>query len=142
MGEVVFSEHSEQVELMRWTRETATLAQYPDASWLFAIPNGAKLPYTGKGKNRYSKQAMILKSEGLQPGVPDLCLPVAAGGYHGLFVELKSLRKGAKVSPEQAVWIAKLKEFGYQVDVCFGWEAARDAIKGYLELKRTDPSSC
>jgi len=136
MAEVNPSEHSEQTELINWTREEKTRREYPEVEWLFAIPNGAKLPYIGKGRSRYSKQAMILKAEGLKPGVPDLCLPVPAGRFSGLFIELKSLKKGAKVSPEQQEWIFKLRDFGYMTMVCFGFESAKNAIINYLGLKK------
>ncbi len=130
----VLTEHAEQAELLRWTREVETLREYPEVELLFAVPNGAKLPYTGRGRGRYSKEAMNLKREGLKPGVPDLCLPVPAGIYHGLFIELKSLRRGAKATEEQLWWIEKLREQGFKVEICRGFEAARDVITGYLNL--------
>lgn len=127
------TEHAEQTELMRWTREAETLRDYPEVELLFAIPNGAKLPYTGRGRGRYSKEAVNLKREGLKPGVPDLFLPVPRGVYNGLFIELKSLRKGAKVSDDQLWWIKMLTVQGFRVEVCRGFEAARDEIIKYLE---------
>ncbi len=128
------TEHAEQSELIRWTREAETLRDYPEVELLFAIPNGAKLPYKGKGRRRYSKEAVNLKREGLKPGVPDLCLPVPAGVYNGLFIEMKSLRKGAKASDEQLWWFKMLTAQGFKCVVCRGFEAARDEIKNYLSL--------
>ena len=41
------------------------------------------------GGKRDAKTATILKRQGVKAGVPDLHLPVARGGYHGLYIELK-----------------------------------------------------
>ncbi|NMC30736.1 MAG: VRR-NUC domain-containing protein [Pelolinea sp.] len=137
---IIYTEHQEQAELIRWTKEPHTLRLYPEVEWLFAVPNGAKLPYTGKGKQRRSRQAVILKAEGLKPGVPDLCLPVPAGGYHGLWIEMKSFRKGAKVSKDQAEWLKQLQVYGFCCKVCVGWVEARDEIMLYLN-SRHDPET-
>lgn len=53
---------------------------HPELQLLYHVPN--------EGKRTWRTGAR-LKSEGLKPGVPDLCLPVARGKYHGLYVELK-----------------------------------------------------
>lgn len=72
-----------------------------------------------------------LKAEGLRPGVPDLCLAVARGGAHGLYIEMKRT-KGGRLSAEQATWLEKLAREGYATAVCNGWEQARDVIERYL----------
>lgn len=85
-------------------------------------------------------------AEGLKKGVPDLMLPVSKqgfGGYKfcGLYIELK--RKANKTvgkakgvaSPQQKDWIEFLQSQGYRVEVCYGWEEARDVILHYLDLK-------
>src|SRR5262245_64718583 len=46
----------------------------------FAIPNGGARDVITAGR---------LKAEGVRAGVPDVCLPVARAGYHGLFLEVK-----------------------------------------------------
>ena len=53
---------------------------YPEVVLLFHIPNGGR---------RDTAEAANLKKQGVKPGVPDLFLPVARGGYHGLFIEMK-----------------------------------------------------
>lgn len=72
-----------------------------------------------------------MRAEGLRRGVPDICLPVARGGYHGLYIELKRLH-GGRVSPEQLEWIDALNQQGYCACVCKGWEAAAAEIGKYL----------
>ncbi|UHG91784.1 VRR-NUC domain-containing protein [Spirosoma oryzicola] len=100
---------------------------------LFAIPNGAKLPYkTVKGK-RVCPEAIKLKKEGMRPGVPDLCLPVPKGRYHGLFVEMKY--GDNKPSTEQVFWMQRLTKLGYCCKVCYTRQEARHIFKTYLSLE-------
>ena len=114
------TEHAEQVALIRWVAHAAPTQ--PELGWLFAIPNGG---------HRHRLVAAKLRAEGVRAGVPDLYLPVARGRWHGLFVEMKR-RRGGQLSAEQKIWTQALVEQGYQVRVCAGWEAARDAILAYL----------
>ena len=74
---------------------------------------------------------MRLKMEGVRAGVPDLFLPVATGGKHGLFIEMKRT-KGGTISPEQKDWLAHLNEQGYRAEVCKGFEAAKAVIQDYF----------
>jgi len=65
---------------------------------IFAIPNG-----------QYRQGQRM--EPGLRAGVPDLFLPVARHGYHGLFIELKC--GDNKPTEPQAEWLKKLKAEGY-----------------------------
>jgi hypothetical protein len=116
-------ESAEQIALFQW----AALQEgaYPELSLLYHVPNGGK---------RYAATARRLKAEGVKPGVPDLCLPVARGGFHGLYIELKRVR-GNKATDKQTSWLEALTRQGYRAAVCFGWEAAAEAIKQYLRLR-------
>lgn len=93
------------------------------AELIFATPNAGK---------RTPRQGAYMKAEGLRPGVPDLMLPVARGGFHGLFIELKA-EKG-RMNPNQEEWLHNLSEQGYMAVMCRGWDAARKTIESYLEL--------
>lgn len=79
------------------------------------------IPNEGKRGLAY---ANTLKRMGLRPGFPDLFVPLARGGYHGLFVEMKS-DKG-KPSEKQKEWLRALNKEGYACTVC---RSADDAIK-------------
>lgn len=118
------SEHQEQAALFAW----AQLAQgrWPELSLLYAIPNGGK---------RSLATASLLKAEGVKPGVPDIFLPVARGGYHGMYIELKR-EKGGRVSVVQQICLEALKKQGYRCAVCHGWESARTEIEQYLRSER------
>ena len=110
------SERDEQIALFDW-------AQYrTDLRLLHHIPNEGR---------RSIQYAMSLKRQGMKPGVPDICLPVARGGYHGLYIELKT--KTGRQSPEQKQWQRDLLEEGYCAVVCKGFEAARETIDWYMK---------
>lgn len=114
------SEAEEQILLMQW----AAYAQgaHPELRLLHHIPNGGR---------RTKAEAGILLAMGVKAGVPDLCLPVARGGCHGLYIELKRAEAG-RASAAQEEWIMELRRQGYAAEVCHGWEAARETILQYL----------
>lgn len=115
------TEHDEQVSLMRWAQLQS--AARPELKLLYAIPNGGQ---------RHKAVAAKLKMEGVKSGVPDIHLPIPRGGHHGLYIELKR-RKNGRLSPSQRMWIGALLQAGHKVEVCYGWEQARDVILAYLE---------
>jgi hypothetical protein len=112
------TEHDEQVAFIQWCKLNE--ARYPGLDLIFAIPNGGK---------RHPVVAMKLKAEGVRPGVPDLCLPVARQGFHGLYIEMKDKR--GHVSPEQDEKIIRLCAEGYRAVVCMGWIVASMIISQY-----------
>ena len=118
-------EDAEQRIIFQWAAmETAA---HPELGLLYAIPNGGK---------RAIKTAIALKAQGVKSGVPDMCLLVARGGYHGLYIELKR-QKGSTVSETQKSWLTALAEQGYKAVVCKGAEEAIGTIKEYLQWEHT-----
>lgn len=115
------TEHEEQVALMRLVE--LHKGRWPELGMLYSIPNGGK---------RSRITGAILKREGQKKGVPDLCLPVPRGGYHGLYIELKRQRK-SQISPEQVAWLQSLKGQGYRAEMCLGAAAAWDVIREYIQ---------
>ena len=73
------SEATEQELVIQWCNWQQ--AQHPEAGMIFHIPNG--------GQPEHNWEAANLKRQGVKAGVPDLFLPVAKNGYHGLFIEMK-----------------------------------------------------
>ena len=116
------SEHDEQAALFQWAALHAS--RYPELGLMFAIPNGGK---------RDPVTAVRLRDEGVKPGVPDVCLPVARQGWHGLFIELKWGRN--KTTDRQNEWLDRLMEQGYLAVVCYGWQEAMDVIRDYLDVE-------
>ena len=62
--------------------------------------------------------------------MPDLCLPVARGSWHGLYLEMKS--KKGRVRKSQKWWLDQLNDQGYLAVVCKGFAQAVDVITEYL----------
>lgn len=125
------SEHEEQVLLFQWAKMNED--HVPELWYLYAVPNGAKLPYRGKGKRRYSPEAQRLKAEGLKPGVPDVALPVPRGSYHGMYIEMKFDKN--KTTKHQDEWLFGLQSMGYYVCVPYGFVEAKNEIIKYLGLR-------
>lgn len=119
MGDL--TENQEQQLLFEWAALSA--GRWPELALMYHIPNGG---------SRSKAEAGRFKAEGVKAGVPDICLPAARGGYHGLYIELKRV-KGGRVSPAQQGWIAALRDQGYCACVCKGWDDAAHIIKAYLE---------
>lgn len=115
-------EANEQEALFNWAAYSR--GTYPELDLLYHIPNGGS-------RNRL--EAANLKRQGVKPGVPDLCLPVARGTFHGLYIEMKYGKN--KTSPLQDGWIESLRNQNYAVFVCYGWQQAAEVIKKYLNLE-------
>lgn len=119
------TEAQEQTAIFQWAAMME--GRIPELRCLHHIPNGG---------SRNAIEARHLKEQGVKPGIPDIFLPVARGGYHGLYIEMKR-RKGGRVSIEQKKMLLALRAQGYRVEVCRGWEEARDVICEYLREGRT-----
>lgn len=96
-------------------------ALYPEYALVFAVPNGQFRP----------GQRM---EAGLRAGVPDIFWPVARGGYHGMFIELKVGRN--QLSQEQRTWIDRLEMEGfYCVVIRNDPEAVIAEMEAYRKLQ-------
>ena len=87
----------------------------PFGLFLFSIPNGAKIGghVTKRG---FPVMAAILKGEGMTEGVSDLLLALPRSGFHGLFIEMKTIV--GDLSPEQREFLERQSGEGYAVAVC------------------------
>ena len=114
------TEEQEQAAVFEWALLMRN--QYPELDLLYHIPNGGL---------RSKPEAVRFKRIGVKAGVPDLFLPVARGGWHGLYVEMKR-KNGGRLSDDQAGWIEALTAQMYRAVVCHGAEEACDEIFRYL----------
>lgn len=89
---------------------------------VFHIPNGG---------SRNKKEAKNLKKQGVKAGVPDLCIPIARHGFHGLYIEMKYGTN--KLTEKQAEWLELLNDNGYKAVVCYGYDEAKQIIDWYTE---------
>lgn len=118
------TEAQEQKFLFQWV--ALAEQKYPELELLHHIPNGGK---------RNVREAASLKKQGVKSGVPDICLPSAHGGYHGLYIELKVGKN--KTSDNQNKWLEMLMKQKYFVSVCYGWRQAADLLEEYLSKPET-----
>lgn len=113
----VYTESAEQIAFIQWCRAKG----YP-YNRIYAVEN--------EGKKSLQAGARA-KQMGKRAGVCDLFLPVASGGYHGLYIEMKA--KGGRLSDTQKSFIGDVKEEGYCVFVCYGSDEAISAISQYCK---------
>lgn len=111
------SETTEQINLIQWAKRIEYFV--PELKLLYHVPN------EGKRTN-----GDILKAAGMKAGVPDLCLPVARQGFHGLYIEMKFKKNGA--TKEQKEFMELLEEQGYKTVIAYGYEQAREILRHYL----------
>lgn len=113
-------------------QEQQAVVEWCDAMGVpvFHVPNGG---------SRHPAEAAHLKAQGVKPGVPDLFVPVARGGYHGLFVEMKR-GKGGRLTKEQAEWIRLLRGQGYCAWCCHGAENAIPLVERYVAGEIENPT--
>ena len=115
------TETQEQIALFQWAANVRN--RYPEIMLMYHVVNEGKRSQVA-GHN--------LRLMGMRRGVPDVCLPVARGECHGLYVEMKRV-KGGRASPEQLWWIEQLRAQGYRAEICYGWENAAQVIREYLD---------
>jgi hypothetical protein len=114
------SEFAHQVALFMWA--AMVKQQWPELELMFAIKNEEKSGSKIVGGR--------FKASGVKADVPDIFLPVAKHGCHGLFIEMK--RPGKKARPGQAEFGLKMKAGGYGWVCCDNWEAAKNVLIQYL----------
>jgi hypothetical protein len=112
-------EHDNQVTLFKWFY----LNPATRGLTMFAIPNA---------HIRTPRQGAWVKAEGMMPGVPDIFLMEARGGYHGLFIEMKSTK--GKPNDRQIAFRNKAHMKKYCSVFCFSFENAKREIEDYLAL--------
>lgn len=109
------SEHDLQRSCINWFH-----VQHPKRL-IFAIPNAGKRSY---------RLGAYMKAEGLTAGVPDLCIPEPANGYHGLWVEMKT--KGGEFRESQQHWQRALRMRGYMSVVCWSFDDFVNCVNTYF----------
>lgn len=114
------TEDEEQIWLFSWAKLNS--GKWPELELMHHIPNGGK---------RSKTEAARFKAMGVKRGVSDIFLPVARGGFHGLYIELKA--KDGKVESAQKDWIESVRKQGYCGAVCFGGGLAADLIQKYMK---------
>ena len=68
-------ESGHQEALFSWAAYRTEIM--PELQYMYHVPNGGK---------RDKATAAVLKRQGVKAGVPDIMLPAARAGYHGLYM--------------------------------------------------------
>lgn len=116
---------------MSEAQEQAAVVEYCELRGIpvYHIPNEGR---------RSPRGGAALRRQGLRAGVPDLCVPVARGRYHSLYIEMKA--EGGKVTPAQADWIALLRSQGMCAAACYGSRNAIALIDRYMAQDAPSPA--
>lgn len=114
------SEDDEQAAVFEWAELMEY--KYPCLWLMYHVANGEK---------RDKATAAKLKRMGVKPGVCDIVLPAARGGYHGLYVEMKVGNN--KPSPPQRRFMRALALEGYFVALAYGATEAIRLIERYVK---------
>lgn len=117
------------IQTISETDEQITVIEYCDALNIpiYHIANeGKRTRYTGG----------LLKQMGMRNGVPDLCIPLPKGKYHGFYIEMKSCK--GKATNEQISWLKCLKNNGYATAICYSSTEAIAKIDKYLRLEKNN----
>jgi hypothetical protein len=120
------TESNEQIAAMDWLR-----AQYPFiAEHTLHIGNERKASYyTG----------YIMKRMGVLKGASDIFMAWPNGGFHGLFIEVKS--KIGRPSVEQKEFIQRMRDKGYKAEICYGADEVINTMREYISYQGISSSS-
>lgn len=118
MGNLVrkLFEHTMQVKVVQYVRTF-----YPEVM-ILSIPNGS---------GTTARNRLALYAEGLLPGVPDLFIPEAKKGFHGLWIEMKT-KEGIESKQQKSIR-SNLERNGYLCYVARCEQTAINIIEAYLE---------
>ena len=121
-----YKEHGHRVAIFQWAKLYER--QYPELTLL----NGSL-----EGVDLNPRQAKRAKDSGVKSGFPDINLPVARGGYLGLYIESKT-DKG-KLSDNQKRVMNMLTIAGHLVLAIKGSAKSIEIIERYLKNEIRKP---
>ncbi len=131
MRRTIATEAQEQEALITWAEhyefnlgEGLYERRFKLRDYLLAIPNAAKRTVIG---------GVMMKRQGLTPGVADLFLALPMGAYAGMWIEMKRRSKQAHLSNLQALFLNVMRGVGYKAIVAYGWDEAREKILEYIK---------
>lgn len=126
------TEHAHQSALFAWAALPEQRERWPELALMYAVLNrGERNPIV----------AARLKAEGFNSAVPHVCLPVARGGYFGLYIEMKKPDrrdyKKDSASDEWLEFVTALQKQNYSAFVCHDWQEAVSRVALYISLPPT-----
>ena len=115
-------EKDEQKALFKWASTHRLHSGHRLSELMWASTNGGK---------RDIRTAVSMKAQGAKAGIPDIFIAFPSKHYHGMFIELKRIKKGSVSKIQQRI-IDLLNEFDYHAVVAYGWYDAMSKITDYL----------
>ena len=125
--------HKKQIMTMKMTLPESAIQQQcvkwfrvvhsAYAGLLFSIPNEGR---------RTRANASRMKAQGIVAGAADLVLSVARGGFHALYIEMKSER--GRQTENQKRFQNDVEKQGYKYVICRGFNEFTSEITKYLDL--------
>jgi len=110
------TEQDEQILLVDWLNKCTTIP-------VIKIDNeGKRTPWGGA----------LAKRMGLYPGASDLFLARPSQGFHGLWIEMKSVK--GKVSATQKEFMTRMFEEGYAITTCYSGDEAIKFVKKFYAI--------
>ncbi len=109
--------------------ETESQLQAAVVGWLKVQQMLGRLEYfaIANGEKRTARTGKKLQTQGVRPGVPDLCVI----GHFGVgFIELKT--KSGHVSDEQKAWEARFKDFEIPHAVCRSIDEVMERVSKWM----------
>ncbi len=97
---------------------------------------GVMVHHSPNGGRRNAREGAKFKRMGVSAGFPDLTIPYARKGCHGLYIEIKTVL-GGKLSEAQIWWGNFLKKEGYAWYEAKGANEVVRIVCEYLDLKMT-----
>ena len=94
---------------------------------------GIRVHHSPNGGRRYGFDGEIFKKMGVSAGWPDLTIPYARKGYHGLLIEVKRVF-GGSLSIEQKEWGQHFIKEGYAWYEARGADEVMRIVYDYFEI--------
>lgn len=122
-------EGTEQKHLLSWMKVNNNPVIRSMAEVVYHVPNGG---------TRNGREAANLKEQGTRAGVSDLVIPMARGGYFGLYLELKATPPhNSMLAESQQGWLLKVHRNGYAAALAVGKAEAQEIIDRYASMPPT-----
>lgn len=121
---------------MRETSRAKPKRSYPETREIDAFLEWFSLQYPNiiiyKNQNEGKRKPWLAKKLGIVAGIPDLHIIKSVGKWHSYYIEMKLPDGKGVLSVSQKNMIEKLIKENHAVDVCHGWEKAREATLDYF----------